>query len=76
MWSSGETLLLLQRGSWVRLSLVGSGRRRIVAATNGSQRVGGCNPPLMVVLSLCKVDVKWRVDYATYNVEFVAEIAE
>jgi len=28
------------------LSLFGSGRRSIVPATNGSQRVGGCNPLL------------------------------
>ena len=28
------------------VSLVGSGRRSIVLATNGSQRVGGCNPLL------------------------------
>jgi len=28
------------------LSLVGSGRRNIMPATNGSQRVGGCNPVL------------------------------
>jgi len=28
------------------LSLVGPGRRSIVPATNGSQRVGGCNPQL------------------------------
>jgi len=28
------------------LSLVGSGRRSIVPETNGSQRVGGCNPLL------------------------------
>jgi len=26
------------------LSFVGSGERSIVAARNGSQRVGGCNP--------------------------------
>jgi len=31
------------------VSLVGSGRRSIVAATNGSQRVGGCNPLLTCV---------------------------
>jgi len=28
------------------LSLVGSGQHSIVPATNGSQRVGGCNPVL------------------------------
>jgi len=33
-------------------SLVGSGRRSIVAARNGPQLVGGCNPLLKVVLSL------------------------
>jgi len=34
------------------LSLVGSGRRSIVAATHGSQRVSGWNRPLKVALSL------------------------
>jgi len=34
------------------LSLGGSRRHSIVAATNGAQRVGGWNPPLKVVLSL------------------------
>jgi len=31
------------------LSLVGSGRRSLVPATNGSQRVGGCNPVLTCI---------------------------
>ena len=31
------------------LSLVGSGRRSIVVATNGSQRFGGCNPVLTCI---------------------------
>ena len=29
------------------ISLVGSGQRRIVPTTNGSQLVGGCNPLLI-----------------------------
>jgi len=57
-------------------SVVGSGRRSIVAATNGSQCVSGWNPPLMVVLSLRNGEVMRRGDYATYNVGFVAAIAE
>jgi len=38
------------------LSLLGSGRRSIVAATNGSQRVDVWNPLLKVVLSLWNGD--------------------
>jgi len=34
------------------LSLVGSGRRSIAAATNGHQRVDGGNPLMKVVFSL------------------------
>jgi len=49
------------------LSLVGSGWGIIVAATNGSQRVGGCNPVLRVVLNLWNAEVLWRYDSATYR---------
>ena len=46
-WSDVQSqLLLLLRIIGSTISLVGSGRRSIVPATNGSQRVGGCNPLL------------------------------
>ena len=44
-------------------SLVGSGRRSMVAATNGSQRVGGWNSSLKIILSLWNGKVMWRRDY-------------
>ena len=42
------------------LSLVGSERRSIVAAANGTQRIGGWNPPLKFVLSLWNGKFFWN----------------
>ena len=71
-WVISIAIMLRVVGS--TLSLVGSRRRSIMAATNGSQRFGGWNPPLKVVLSLWNGEEMWWRGYAKYkpNVEFVA----
>jgi len=48
-WVIAIAIMLRVVGSTI--SLVGSGQRSIMAAANGSQRVGVWNPPLKVVLN-------------------------
>jgi len=57
--------------------LVGSGQCSIVAATNGSQRVGGWNPSLKVIFSF-EMAKKCGVVITPHrpNDEFVAAIEE
>ena len=60
-----------QRVDGSTLAFVGSGRSSIVAATNGSQRIGGWNPRWRSPWACESNLATW---FATYNAEFVAAI--